>query len=51
MICPSLKEEVTRFIFSQQLKQNIIFALNQEDKDFVISKIELVMSAPEEIKI
>ena len=51
MISPSLKEEVTRFIFSEQLKQNLIFALNSEVKDYVITKIELVMSQPEEIKI
>ena len=51
MISPSLKEEVTRFIFSEQLKQNLIFALNSDVKDYVITKIELVMSQPEEIKI
>ena len=44
MISPSLKEEVTRFIFAEQLKQNLIFALNSEVKDYVITKIELVMS-------
>jgi len=50
-ISPSLREEVKKFIFFSALKKNLIFSMNQSVKDFLITKIDLVMCPPEEIKV
>lgn len=40
-----------KFIFSSALKKNLIFSMNQSVKDFLITKLDLVMCPPEEIKV
>ena len=44
MIKPSLKEKVTRFVFQGALGENPIFRHHNGVKDFIIQKIQLIMS-------
>ena len=47
-ISPSLKEEVTRFVFKGILMENKVFMSNENSQDYMIQKVKLVMSQPEE---
>ena len=50
-ISPSLKEEVTRFVFKGILEINQVFAANEESHNYMIQVIELIMSHPEQTLI
>ena len=49
-ISPSLREEVKIFIFASALEKSEFFSTNQQVKDFLIYKLVLQLSPPEEIK-
>jgi len=48
MISPSLKKEVTFFIFSHVVTKNPVFAQSEQLSAFVLRKIQLHMLLPEE---
>ena len=50
-ISPSLKEEVTRFVFKGILVQNKIFQSNESAQDYMIQMVKLIMDPPEETLI
>ena len=51
MISPSLKNEVTRYIFSNVILNNELFQNNDQLIDFIVYKITLVMESPESVVI
>ena len=51
IISPSLKNEVTRFIFSIVINQNEIFSQKESLVDFIVYKISLQMLLPEQFII
>ena len=51
MLSPSLKNEVTRYIFSIVINANEIFKNNESLVDFIVFKISLNMMMPEQVVI
>ena len=51
MISPSLKKMVTKFIFEGALADNDVFSFSDKAISFLVEKIDLIMSQPEQVLI